>query len=118
MGFSWQKAALVGVVAGFLSGLLGIGGGVIVVPGLVLLVGLNQYSAAATSVAAIILTASAALVTFGIGGDVDWGTAAIVFAGSATGAWVGAKYIDKVPEQVLAAAFTLMLAASALRMAF
>ncbi len=118
MGFSWQKAALVGLIAGFLSGLLGIGGGVVVVPGLVLLVGLNQYSAAATSVAAIVLTAAAGLVGFGIAGDVDWGIAAIVFAGSATGAWVGAKYIDRVPEQVLAGVFTLMLAASALRMAF
>jgi len=114
MGFSWLKAA----VAGFLSGLLGIGGGVIVVPGLVLLVGLNQYAAAATSVTTIVLTASAALVAFSIGGDVDWNTAAIVFAGSATGAWAGAKYIDRIPEQVLAGAFTVMLAASALRMAF
>ena len=116
MSFSWPKAAIVGVVAGFLSGLLGIGGGVIVVPGLVLLVGLDQYSAAATSVATIVLTASAALLAFGTGGSVNWLFAGIVFAGAAAGAWAGARYMHKIPEYVLAGVFTLVLAVSAVRM--
>ena len=118
MGFSWVKAGLVGLVAGFLSGLLGIGGGVIVVPGLVLLVGLDQYSAAATSVATIVLTASAALLAFGIGGSVDWPIAAVVLAGAVTGAWAGARYMHKVPEHVLAGVFTLVMTVAAIRMFF
>lgn len=116
MTFSWPKAALVGIIAGFLSGLLGIGGGVIVVPGLVLLVGLDQHSAAATSVATIVFTASAALLAFGTGGSVDWLTAAIVFGGAAAGAWAGAHYMDKIPEYALAGVFTLVLAGSSVRM--
>jgi len=118
MSFSWPKAAIVGIVAGFLSGLLGIGGGVIVVPGLVLLVALDQHSAAATSVATIVLTASAALLAFGAGGSVDWTTALIVFAGAAAGAWAGANYMHKIPEYVLAGVFTLVLAVSSVRMLF
>jgi uncharacterized membrane protein YfcA len=116
MSFSWPKAAIVGIVAGFLSGLLGIGGGVIVVPGLILLVGLNQHTAAATSVATIILTASAALLAFGTGGSVDWTTALIVFSGAAAGAWAGAHYMHRIPEYALAGVFTLVLSISSIRM--
>ncbi len=118
MGFSWLKAAVVGIVAGFLSGLLGIGGGVIVVPGLILLVGLDQYTAAATSVATIVFSASAALVAFGISASVGWSTALIVFAGAAAGSWAGARYMHKVPEHVLAGVFAAVLAIAAIRMWF
>ena len=118
MGFPWYKAALVGSLAGFASGLLGIGGGVIVVPGLVLLVGLNQYSAAATSVATIVGSSAAALYTFSGNGSVDWSAAAIVFAGAATGAWAGTRFMDRVPEHLLAGAFTVVLAGAAIRMWF
>jgi uncharacterized membrane protein YfcA len=116
--FPWYKAALVGAVAGFMSGLLGIGGGVIVVPGLVLLVGLNQYSAAATSVATIVGSSAAALFAFSSNGSVDWSTAAIVFAGAAVGAWFGARWMDKIPEHWLAGTFALVLATAAVRMWF
>ncbi|MCL1601511.1 MAG: TSUP family transporter [Actinomycetia bacterium] len=118
MDFPWYKAALVGSVAGFISGLLGIGGGVIVVPGLVLLVGLNQYSAAATSVATIVGSSAAGLYAFSSNGSVDWSTAAIVFAGAAVGAWAGARWMEKVPEHLLAAVFALVLASAAAKMWF
>jgi uncharacterized membrane protein YfcA len=116
MGSTVLKALAVGVVAGFLSGLLGVGGGVIVVPGLVLLVGLDQYSAAATSGATIVLSASAALISFTTNGSVQWGTAAIIFVGSAVGAWVGSHYLHKVPEHVLAGVFSVVMMIAAVRM--
>lgn len=112
----WPKALAVGIVAGFASGLLGIGGGVIVVPGLILLLGLDQYNAAGTSVATIVVSASAALIAFGTNGSVDWATAAIIFIGSATGAWLGAQYLHRVPEHLLAGVFSVVLVISAIRM--
>ncbi len=118
MDFPWIKAALVGVVAGFLSGLLGLGGGVIVVPGLIFLVGLNQYSAAATSMATIVVSAAAALLAFSGGGGVDWSTAGIVFIGAAAGAWAGARWIYKVPEHALAGTLAILMAVAAVRMWF
>lgn len=118
MDFPWIKAALVGAVAGFLAGLLGIGGGVIVVPGLVLLVGLNQYSAAATSVATIVAFSAAALFTFSGHGDVNWVTAGVVFIGAATGAWAGARWMHRIPEHVLAGTFAAVMAVAAVRMWF
>ncbi len=118
MDFPWIKAALVGVAAGFLSGLLGLGGGVIVVPGLIFLVGLNQYSAAATSMATIVVSTAAALVAFSGSGDVDWATAGIVFVGAAAGAWAGARWIHKLPEHVLAGTLATVMAVAAVRMWF
>lgn len=114
--FPWYKAAVVGAVAGFISGLLGIGGGVIVVPGLVLLVGLNQYSAAATSVATIVGSLAAALFAFSSEGTVDWTTAAIIFIGAAVGAWAGAKWMDRIPEHLLAGTFAAVMGVAAIRM--
>jgi uncharacterized protein len=116
MGTALMKAVAIGAVAGFLSGLLGIGGGVIVVPGLVLLLGLDQYAASATSAATIVLSASAAVIAFGAKGSVDWGVAAIILIGSATGAWIGAKYLERIPEYLLAGVFSLVMVVAAVRM--
>jgi uncharacterized membrane protein YfcA len=121
MESNWVFAALIGIVAGFVSGLFGIGGGVIIVPAFVLLMGLDQYRAAATSVATIVVTASAALVTFGVtaSGDdqINWTAAVIVFSGSAVGAVIGARYLERVPEYALAGVFSLVMAVAAVRMA-
>ena len=120
MESNWVFAALIGIVAGFLSGLFGIGGGVVIVPAFVLLMNLDQYRAAATSVAAIVVTAAAALITFGVtaSGDdqINWAAAIIVFSGSAVGAVVGARYLDRVPEYTLAGVFSLVMAVAAVRM--
>jgi uncharacterized membrane protein YfcA len=120
MESNWVFAALIGIVAGFVSGLFGIGGGVIIVPAFVLLMGLDQYRAAATSVATIVVTASAALVTFGVtaSGDdqINWTAAVIVFSGSAVGAVIGARYLERVPEYALAGVFSLVMAVAAVRM--
>ena len=113
-------AVLIGVVAGFLSGLFGIGGGVVLVPVFVLILKLDQYRAAATSVATIAMTAAAALVTFGVTatGDeqINWSAAVVVFAGSAVGAVIGARYLERVPEYMLTGVFSLVMAIGAVRM--
>jgi len=118
MEIPWFKAVIIGVVAGFLSGLLGIGGGVIIVPAFVLWLTIDQFRAAATSVATIVITASAALATFGVGGAVDWGAGAVIFVGSATGALLGARYLDRIPEWSLAAIFSVVMTIGAVRMWF
>jgi uncharacterized membrane protein YfcA len=118
MQVPWFKAAVIGVGAGFVSGLLGVGGGIIIVPALVLWLHMDQKLSAASSVATITVTAVAALVTFGAGDSVNWAAAAIVFIGSATGAVVGARYLDRIPDWILASVFSLVLAVGAVRMWF
>ena len=112
----WAKAIAIGLASGFAAGLLGIGGGVIKVPGLVLILGMSQYMAAGTSVATNLLSAATAVVAFGSEGAVDWVTAAIVFAGGAAGAWLGAHYLERVPEHLLAGVFSAVMVIAAVRM--
>jgi uncharacterized membrane protein YfcA len=120
MESNWVLAVLIGVIAGFLSGLFGIGGGVVIVPAFVLLLKIDQYRAAATSVATIVVTASAGLITFQAtaAGDtqINWPAAVVVFAGSAVGAMVGARYLERIPEYVLTAVFAFVMAVGAVRM--
>ena len=120
MESNWLFAVLIGVVAGFLSGLFGIGGGVVIVPAFVLFLKLDQYRAAATSVATIVVTAAAALATFAAAatGDeqINWTAAIIVFSGSAVGAVVGARYLERIPEYVLTGVFAIVMAMGAVRM--
>ena len=59
---------------------------------------------------------SAAVIAFGINGNVDWLVAFLVFLGSGTGAWLGAKFQDRIPEFVLSGVFAVVLLGSAVRM--
>lgn len=110
------RPALLGLGAGFIGGLFGVGGGIVVVPGLVLWLHMAQHSAHATSVAAIVASASASLGPFAFDGDVKWTWALFIFIGSGVGAVAGARLITKIPEVWLARAFVTLLFLSALRL--
>ena len=110
-------AALIGLAAGVVSGLFGVGGGVIVVPALVLTLGFTQRNASGTSTATIVASSSAALIAFVLEGEVDWGAAALVFTGSGIGAWAGARYLGKVPERALSITFAAVMVFAAVRLA-
>ncbi len=111
------RAAGLGILAGFVGGLFGVGGGIVVVPGLVLLLAMDQHRAHATSLAAIVAMASAALVPFGVSGDVRWGAALALLAGSAAGAYGAARLMARVPAVWLARAFVALTLVAAGRMA-
>lgn len=109
-------AVAIGATAGFVGGMLGVGGGVIVVPGLVLLIKLTQHEAAGTSVATIVASSGAALLVLAGEGEVDWGAAILLFLGAGTGAWTATRLLHRVPEDVLAGTFTVVLFVAAVRM--
>jgi uncharacterized membrane protein YfcA len=114
---SWQLILAIGLVGGFLSGLLGIGGGTAMVPLLVLLGGLSQRESHATSLAAMIVIATAALVVYGGAGRVDLVAAAALLLGSLIGARQGATLLSKAPERQLKAAFGAFLLIAAVLLA-
>ena len=107
-----------GLAAGFLGGMFGIGGGVVIVPGLVLWLALDQHRAHATSVAAILPKGLVALAPFAVSGEVDWAAAAAMAAGAVVGAYVGARFIARIPPVWLARAFFVVLVVAAARMFF
>ena len=111
-------AASVGLAAGFIGGLFGVGGGTVMVPALVLWLGLSQHRAHATSTTAIIATASASLVQFAQDGEVAWSSAGFVLIGALTGAFFGARLMAKIPAVWLARSFFVLVITAATRMWF
>lgn len=99
-----------GVSAGLLAGLFGIGGGTLIVPGLVLLMGMSQRLAAGTSVAAILPTAVVGAISYGVGGNVDWIAAAALAAGIIAGAQLGSYLLDKLNIVALQWSFIAFIA--------
>ena len=111
------KAIALGAVAGTVAGLFGVGGGVIVVPGLVLWLALSQREASGTSTATIVASSAAAMIAFGVGGNIDWRAAGLILIGSVVGAWGGAWIAERVNERALAVTFAVILAVAGIRMA-
>jgi uncharacterized membrane protein YfcA len=112
------RAVALGLLAGVLAGLLGIGGGLVIIPGLVLWLGLTQHNASGTSLAAVVASAGAALISFGIDGAVDWRAAMMIAIGALAGVSVGARVLHRIPAKVLARAFSAVVIIAAIRMAF
>ena len=108
-------AALLGAVAGALSGLLGIGGGLLFVPALTLFIGLGQVRAEATSLLAVIPVAMVGAWRQHSYGNVRWRDAAVIGALSAAGAVANA--IDERTLQVAFGVLVLVIAAQLARRA-
>ena len=94
-------AASVGLGAGVLSGLFGVGGGIILVPALVAILGMDQRHAAATSLMAIIPTSIAGAATYSLRGDVSVAGAAIIVIGSLVGTQIGSRVLAVLPARAL-----------------
>ncbi|MBT8216080.1 MAG: sulfite exporter TauE/SafE family protein [Acidimicrobiia bacterium] len=112
----WHGAIL-GIAAGFIGGLFGVGGGLLVVPGLVLWLHFEQRRASATSLATIVASSAAALARFGLDGAVDVDRALVLLIGAAAGAYLGARIAGRIPNHWLARGFVAITVLSALRLA-
>ncbi|MGH8873967.1 MAG: TSUP family transporter [Acidimicrobiia bacterium] len=110
------RLGLVGLVAGLLSGLLGVGGGVVMVPLLVGLLGFDQHRAHATSLAAIVIIAISAAVAFGASGEVDLEVAGGLILGGLVGSYIGASFMARIPADTLKLVFSLIIIVAGLGM--
>jgi uncharacterized membrane protein YfcA len=112
------RLALVGAGAGLLSGLLGIGGGIVIVPGLIWAAGLDRHTASGTSLVAILPIAAVAAVTYAVapGGAFDAEASAIFVVGSVAGAVLGARLNARVSERALRLAMAIISGVFGLRL--
>jgi hypothetical protein len=111
-----RELVAIGVVGGFLSGLLGVGGGIVMVPLLVLWARYGQRDAHAASLGAIIPISIAGIATYGVAGHVKVLPAAALIAGSVVGARVGAGLLVRLDERILKTVFGVFLVAVAVLM--
>jgi uncharacterized protein len=105
------RLVLIGLAAGFFSALFGVGGGIVVVPMLILAAKFRQRSAAATSLAAIGLIALVGTISYAVRGDVDGGYAVLLGIPAAAGALAGARLQQRIATRVLTLSFAGLLAA-------
>ena len=106
----------IGLVAGFFSALFGVGGGIVIVPLLLLAVRWEMPVAAATSLAAIGITATAGVITYVVHGEVEPLYALLVGVPAAVGAAGGSSLQRRVPVRTLAFLFAALLVVIAIRM--
>ena len=104
------KVLVAATVVGLLTGFLGVGGGFLVVPALVLALGLPMAYAAGTSLVVITITSASALaVRAGAGIHPDWGLVTLITAVAVAGGWAGARLAARTDTSKLQAAFTILL---------
>ena len=103
---NWVIVAAIGLVAGVVSGLLGIGGATLAVPALVLLAGLSQHTANGTSLAALLLPVGLlGALEYYKRGQVNVPYAAVIAVGLFLGAFAGAKLAGEMSDVVLRRVF-------------
>jgi len=109
----------IGIAAGILSGLLGIGGGLILIPPLVYFFGMSQQKAQGTSLAILLLPIGLLAVwRYYQAGNVDLRVAAFIALGFFGGAYLGAVGANAVNQLLLRRSFALFLVAVAIKMFF
>ncbi len=111
-----MRLILIGLLAGFFSALFGVGGGIVIVPLLLLVGGWEIRSATATSLGAIGITATAGVIVYVVHGQVEPAYAALVGIPAAFGALGGATLQQRLPVRMLSFLFAGLLAAIAVRM--
>jgi uncharacterized protein len=103
-----MRLLVIGLVAGFFSALFGVGGGLVVVP-LLLLLAFPERVAMATSLAAIGVIATVGVIAYGVRGEVDPAAAAVVGLPAALGAIVGTGVQQRVTGRALGLGFAALL---------
>lgn len=108
---------LIGLAAGILSGLVGVGGGLIIVPALVFFLGFTQHQAQGTSLGLLLLPVGIlAVINYYNKGNIDIKVVALMSAAFVLGGWIGSKLALRLPEMVVKRIFAVLLFYTAFRL--
>ena len=109
---------LIGLVGGVLSGIFGIGGGLVIVPGLILLLGMTPKHAAGTSLGALLLPVGIlGALEYWRAGYIDVPLSLLVAVGILIGAFIGARVAVDLPNELIQRAFGILLVVVGVRLA-
>jgi uncharacterized membrane protein YfcA len=99
---TWALVSVLGLLAGVISGLFGVGGAVVIIPGLVIITKMQQHTAHGTSLAALLLPVGLlGVLEYSKRQQVSWGYAAVVAGGLLIGAYFGARLAGTIPDVTL-----------------
>lgn len=110
---------LLGLITGIFSGLIGIGGAIIIIPSLVLMFSMSQHMAQGTTLALMVPPIGLlAAWTYYKAGFVDLKVAALICMGFFVGGFIGARFVAHIPDLLLRRIFGIVLLLAALKMIF
>jgi uncharacterized membrane protein YfcA len=108
---------LIGLAAGILSGLVGVGGGLIIVPALIFFLGYSQYQAQGTSLGLLLLPVGIlAVLNYYQKGHIDVKVVAVMSVAFVLGGWLGSKLALRLPEDTVKKIFAIFLFYSAFKL--
>ena len=110
---------LIGLAAGVVSGLVGVGGGILMVPAMVFFLGLSQHSAQGTSLAVMLPPVGIlACINYYKAGALDWKFALIIAVTFVVGGYFGSKMAIAIDQRMLRKIFCVMMLLAALKLIF
>lgn len=110
---------MIGLAAGFLGGMVGIGGGVLIVPALVLMLGLSQHNAQGISLAMMLFPVGfLGVINYYKKGYVDFKYAGLLAAGFLIGSFIGSKFSLSLPQEAVKKIFAVVMILLALKLLF
>jgi uncharacterized membrane protein YfcA len=110
---------IIGLAAGFMGGLVGIGGGVIIVPALVMLLGMSQHQAQGTSLMMILFPVGIlGVINYYKQGYVDFKYAGLLAIGFFVGSYLGSKFSLSLPQLTVKRIFAIVMMLLALKILF
>lgn len=107
------QGAAIGLVAGLASGYVGVGGGFIMVPLMLSIIGIPMRKASGTSLIAVMILAIPGVIEQGIIGNINYLAGIAIVIGTIPGAVIGARLVTKVPERMLRLLFGCFLIVAA-----
>jgi uncharacterized membrane protein YfcA len=108
---------LVGIAAGTLSGLVGVGGGIIIVPALIFFLGFSQLEAQGTSLGLLLLPAGIlAVINYYNKGFIDFRVVGIMCVAFVLGGWLGSRLALSLPQELVKKIFAVFLFYTAIKM--
>ena len=112
------KKGIIGILAGIISGLFGAGGGMILVPAFIHLLGIDDVKSRGTSVFCILPMVITSSIFYYENNYIDFKVAIFCAMGEAVGGFIGARLLKKVPVKFLKIAFTIFLIYISYKMIF
>ena len=110
---------VIGLIAGILSGLVGVGGGILMVPMFVIFLGITQHNAQGMSLAVMLPPVTfLAVYNYHKAGEIDWRMALIVSAVFIIGGFFGSKIALKIDQLTLKRIFGVMMLIAAIKLMF
>ena len=112
------KLIAIGLITGICNGLFGSGGGTILVPSMVFILGMEEHKAHATAIMVILPLAILSTIIYYRNSYVEWDTTFKIISGGIIGSFLGARLLNKISSSALRKIFGVFMIIAAIRMVF